>query len=154
MSSASCIDLVPYLDEIARQALEILAGMQPLSNNEHGSFSPVIESWVWVDNDAITQNQLLIRADLPFALTFSERFLGTPVLNGLAVEVVDALQELANTIGGNLKGLLSAEATLSIPEAFVGTRSYVRKDLLATFMYDFAEGGCCAVDLLGPAPQS
>lgn len=150
MSSATCIPFVSYLDEISRQALEILAGMQPLASSEHGSFSPVIESWVRIDGEAALQSQLLVRADLPFALRFSECFLGTSVLSEKDLEVTDALQELANTIGGNFKGLLSSELRLSIPETFVGSRQRVHNDSLATFTYNFAEGGCCTVDLLGP----
>lgn len=150
MSSTSCIATVSHLDKISKQALKILAGMQPLAMSEHGLFSPVIESWVRIDGEAATRFQVLVIADLPFAFTFSERFLGTPVADVGDLEVTDALQELANTIGGNFKGLLGPEATLSIPETFVGSRTLVQNEPLAAFTYSFAEGGRCGIYLLGP----
>ncbi|MGI4828067.1 MAG: chemotaxis protein CheX [Janthinobacterium lividum] len=33
-------------------------------------------------------------------------------------DVLDAIGELANTVGGNFKGLFSADTTLPIPEIF------------------------------------
>lgn len=144
-------DAIAALNDVSRQAFEVLAGMRPESPQVARRLSPAIESWVDIINEQEPESRLLIRADVRCATTFSARFLETPAADEIDRDVIDAFKELANTIGGNLKGLLGEATELSLPETFVGSRLSRHRLSLAETSYTFADGAQCAVELLGPA---
>lgn len=69
---------------------------------------------------------LLIECPLPMAFEFTARLMRIPKPIQFDDDVYDALGELANMIGGNLKSVLPKGATLSMPTVFDGPNYSIR----------------------------
>lgn len=155
MTQAFLDELIPNLDAVARQAFHVLAGMTPESiNTPPGSFT--VEASISYEGEEKAPQRLLIRANRKFAVDFSAHFLGLPVLVDINEDVIDAFGELANTIGGNFKGLLSADTVLSTPVVYLinhNTEIQQSNAGLAEMTYTFPESGQCLVRLTGPGSQ-
>lgn len=157
MDQQSTADIVPNLDAVARQAFEVLAGMIPefpARNQLPGPFQ--VGASVSYKGDQQAPNRLVVYANSQFAVDFSERFLSLPARTLIDEDVLDAMGELANTVGGNFKGLLRADTTLSTP---VVTKNNEDAEFhqsgfsLAKLIYTFPGDGQCLVELLGPTHE-
>lgn len=58
---------------------------------------------------------ILIECDPALAFTFTSRLMSVSLPDSLNEDVTDAMGELINMIGGNLKGLLPPETQISMP---------------------------------------
>lgn len=154
MTQAFLDELIPNLDAVATQAFHMLAGMTPEPiNTPLGPFS--VEASIGYEGEKKAPKQLLIRANRRFAVDFAAHLLGLPLLAEIDDDVIDALGELANTIGGNFKGLLSADTVLSIPVVSLITYTDIQQSnaSLAEVAYTFPGSGECLIRLVGPESQ-
>ena len=69
---------------------------------------------------------LFVECTLPLAFNFTARLMSLPVPTEIDEDVCDALGELANIVGGNLKALLPSNVGLSLPSIVRGTDYAVR----------------------------
>ena len=148
-------DATPHLAALAKQAFEVLAGMIPeiRSAGDQIPDSFEVEASVSYEGEQDIPSRLLIRANTRFAVDFSQRFLGLPALAEVDDDVLDAMGELANTVGGNFKGLFSADTNLSTPEIFKVNQiaePNATGTTLAEVDYSFEGDGYCLVRLVGP----
>ena len=62
------------------------------------------------------EGAMLIEFDMPLAFMIAEKMMGVEIPNAISEDdIKDALGELANMIGGNLKALMPPETCLSMP---------------------------------------
>ena len=154
MDSMFLAEIIPHLDAVARQAFEVLAGMTPEASID-GTLPDTfeVEASVCYGGKQKAPNRLLIRANSRFAVDFSEGFLSLPTLMEVDEDVLDAMGELANTVAGNFKGLLTPDTILSTPvvsNRYENTESDQGGITLAEVTYTFPGNGKCLIKLLGP----
>lgn len=140
--AASC------LDSICRQAFLMLAGMEAGPAHTPSAPAYAVACRISIQEAEGAQSDLLIRADASFAKHFAQNLFGKPAEDVDEEEIADALRELANTVGGNLKGVLEAETSLSIPEMVPDVHS-CRADVVTRSGYLFADAGECSAELCG-----
>lgn len=138
------------LDVVARQAFECLAGLSPAAVIPE-AVSPLLGLHASVEYSGPALGRLLINCNPEFAYAFTTQFMQVAPPVSFDADVADALGELANTVGGNYKGLLPPDTALSIP--VVSNRQSSREALpkeqeLGRLLYAF-EGGQCEVVVLG-----
>lgn len=146
MNTLIPLELVPCLDDISRQAFATLANMHPTLASADLLLSHVVASRISIRGEQGTEIDLQIRVDALFAKAFTHRLFATVTLDVSEEEVVDAIKELANTVGGNLKGLVHAETTLSIPDAVLGSQTS-ETNVITKYAYRFEGAGECVVEL-------
>ncbi|MGI4758560.1 MAG: chemotaxis protein CheX [Janthinobacterium lividum] len=147
MSAFIPAELAPCLDDISRQAFATLADMYPVTASADSLVSSAVASRISIRGEQDAESDLWIRADEPFAEAFTQRLFATLTTHVSEDEVIDAIKELANTVGGNLKGLVDAATTLSIPTAVLSPQTLKQTNVIAKFAYHFEGAGECVVEL-------
>lgn len=155
MNAVLPVEAVQCLDDICQQAFLMLAGMDATPAASHLlSTACTVACRISIHDAMGSQFDLLIQADAMFAHHFAQALFETSTPHVAEEEIIDAFKELANTVGGNLKGIIETETTLSIPE----TESCVSRNQasvsLARLEYCFANAGQCVVELCEPLNNS
>ena len=100
-------------------AYPVFQGEEPYSVQEHRVTCAVYFAGVWTGAS-------LIECPLKMAYEFTARLMRIPKPVEFDNDVCDALGELANMIGGNLKSVLPRGVSLSIPSVVEGSKYSVR----------------------------
>lgn len=154
MNAALPAEAVQCLDDICQQAFFMLAGMDATPASDLPSTACTVACRISIHDATGSQFDLLIKADAPFAHHFAQTLFETPTPDVPEEEIIDAFKELANTVGGNLKGVIETETTLSIPE----TESCLPRNRAAASLmrleYCFANYGQCVVEVCEPLSKS
>lgn len=106
-----------YVTEQIRIARDVFGNMADMS------IEPVGDSWK-PQAESVTsavhftepwQASLFVDCSLPLALTFTGRLLAIEAPTSVNEDVLDAVRELANMIGGNLKAVMPSTVCMSVP---------------------------------------
>lgn len=111
---------------IAQQVFLAMADMEICLAPTHISAGPVIASIL--EYSEPSEGTMLLECSPSLAYVFTERLMEVKVPESLDEDVRDAMGELANMIGGNLKGLMPEETCVSIPSVLAESD---RQELLA-----------------------
>jgi CheY-specific phosphatase CheX len=111
---------------VTQQVFALMAGMEVYPS---GSTLPETELFLEsvLDYLVICKGSVVLECSAPVAFVFTERLMGVPTPTEFDDDVKDAMGELVNMIGGNLKGLLSADTVLSPPVVFHDHGSMIRQ---------------------------
>lgn len=143
-------DDMDNLDGVARQAFDCLAGLSPIATYvDAGRRYWELYATVRYSGDA--EGRMLVSCDTQFAFAFTEYLMHVPRPSKVDDDVVDALGELANTIGGNFKGLLPPGTVLSTPHVATSDEAGTLDSgdgHRGCILYEFG-AGCCRVAVYG-----
>ncbi|SNS24038.1 Chemotaxis phosphatase CheX [Granulicella rosea] len=104
---------------VATQAFAILAGMEVFpSPPNHAADDDQAAISARIQYMGESQGSLRIECSPSIAFTFTHLVMGVETPGAFNSDVGDAVGELINTIGGNLKGLLSCDTRIDTPEVF------------------------------------
>lgn len=98
---------------IAQQVFLTMADMEIAPTLDHTSAGPVIASILKYSEPSV--GTILLECTPSLAYAFTARLMHVPTPESLDDDVRDAMGELANMIGGNLKGLMPEETCVSTP---------------------------------------
>jgi chemotaxis protein CheX len=98
---------------IAQQVFLTMANMEIARASGHTSIGPVIASILQYSQPS--EGKILLECTMSLAYAFTARLMHVPTPESLDDNVRDAMGELANMIGGNLKGLMPEETCISTP---------------------------------------
>lgn len=98
---------------IAQQVFRTMANMEIASVSGHVVTGPVIASILRYSEPSV--GTMLLECTPSLAYAFTARLMQVPTPDCLDDDVRDAMGELANMIGGNLKGLMPEETCVSTP---------------------------------------
>lgn len=132
------------LDDVARQAFECLAGLSPIATYVDEERSRW-ELYATVRYSGDVCGRMLISCDTQFAFTFTESFMQVSRPSDVNNDVIDAVGELVNTVGGNFKGLLPPDTVLSTPHVTLSGEGAMLKsgeEHLGCLIYEFGAGRC------------
>jgi CheY-specific phosphatase CheX len=102
---------------VVQQVFQIMAGMEVYpSRRALTEADPCIESVL--NYLVVCKGSIVLESSTGVAFSFTERLMGVPKPTSCDDDVRDAMGELVNMIGGNLKGLLPLETELSIPVVY------------------------------------
>lgn len=104
---------------ITQQVFLAMANMELALAAEHAPTGPVIASILKYSRPS--EGTMLLECTPPLAYAFTARFMQVEMPKSLDADVRDAMGELANMIGGNLKGLMPEETCVSLPLVLVET---------------------------------
>lgn len=146
MSTLVSTEAASCLDSICRQAFLMLAGMDASPARPSPAPAYAVACRISIKGVDGSQSDLIIRADAFFAKHFTQALFNESAEDVNDAEIADAVRELANTVGGNLKGVIEAQTSLSIPEMLLDAFSR-RAEPLISSGYSFADAGDCVVEL-------
>ena len=102
---------------VTQQVFSLMAGMEiypsAIALSETETFTESVLTYL-----AVCKGSLVVECSAPVAFAFTERLMNIPTPTEYSDDVKDAMGELVNMIGGNLKGLLSVDTVLSPPLVF------------------------------------
>lgn len=100
------------LEQIAASVLRDMLGFETLPTSR-AVVSPGLTASIHIfgDWDAVLE----VQTDDAGARRIAEQMFGTPASDLTHEEISDALGEIVNMVGGNIKGLCQAETRLSLP---------------------------------------
>ncbi len=139
---------------IAQQVFLTMADMELFPTSVPASAGPVIASILQYSEPS--EGTMLLECTPSLAYAFTSRFMQVPIPESLDDDVRDAMAELANMIGGNLKGLMPEETCVSMPLVLEETD---RQKLLQTnhplsrVCLDGFDGNLC-ISLLASGPAA
>lgn len=113
------LSLTGYDEQIAQIATDIFCSMLQMEVVIDDSKSPNIEVGALVRFEGAWNGALVIECSLDQAFDVTNRLMRIERPSAFDDNVVDALGELANMIGGNLKALLPPRNILSVPSVFL-----------------------------------
>ena len=129
-------DAVASQIAVTQQIFSLMAGIEV-----YPSETPLLETDLSFESEldylSFCKGSIVLDCSAPVAFAFTERLMGVPTPTAFDDDVKDALGELANMIGGNLKGLLSADTVLSAPVVFSDKRAPVEKEHAKLTSIDF-----------------
>ena len=137
-------DDMDNLDGVARQAFDCLAGLSPIATHVDDGLNHW-ELYATVRYSGDAYGRMLLSCDTHFAFAFTECFMQIPRPSNISDDVIDAVGELANTIGGNFKGLLPPDTVLSTPQVTTcneGATGDSDEEHLGCVIYEFGAGRC------------
>ena len=111
--------------QIAAEVLRTMAGIE--AEPEEGKWTPDGEhltSAVFFSGDWM--GALFVECEATLSRTLAARLCGAEGAELTSADVCDAMSEVANMIGGNLKGLMPVGVSLSIPSTVRGSDYAVR----------------------------
>ncbi len=104
---------------VATQAFAILAGMEVFPSAGNDARTQELQAIsARIHYFGESQGSLRIECSPSIAFTFTRLVMGVETPGAFNADVGDAVGELINTIGGNLKGLLSSNTRIDTPEVF------------------------------------
>jgi CheY-specific phosphatase CheX len=102
---------------VTQQVFEIMAGIAVYpSTRALSQADPCVESVLRYL--VVCKGSIVLESSASVAFGFTERMMSVPTPTWCDDDVKDAMGELVNMIGGNLKGLLPIETELSSPIVF------------------------------------
>lgn len=105
-----------------------------------------------LDYLVVCKGSIVLECSAPVAFAFTERLMGIATPTAFDDDVKDAMGELVNMIGGNLKGLLSVNTVLSAPVVFHDKHASMPQHLRKLSCIDFdCEFGLFRLSLYGDA---
>ena len=106
---------------VTQDVFRIMAGMEVESCPEpFANYAQAIDSLLYYIGGA--KGSLVLECSANVASAFAERVTGLPALSLNEEDVRDAVGELVNMIGGNLKALLPGDTVISTPLVFTSPR--------------------------------
>ncbi|HEU0121234.1 MAG TPA: chemotaxis protein CheX [Bryobacteraceae bacterium] len=115
---------------------EVGAGNTPYTVQSGRATCAIYFTGVW-------SGAVLLECSMPMAFEFTARLMGIPKPLQFDNDVFDALGELVNMIGGNLKSVLPRGVSLSLPSVVEGSSYSVRvcgANQLRRFSFDGPDG--------------
>jgi CheY-specific phosphatase CheX len=110
-------DAVESQIDVTRQVFATMAGIEVYPSGEALSkTTPTIESALRYL--VVCKGSITLEASTSVAFAFAERMMSIPTPTCCDDDVKDAMGELINMIGGNLKGLLPVDTELSTPVVY------------------------------------
>lgn len=137
---------------IAQQVFLTMANMDLTLSPDYGPIEPAIASILKYSKPS--EGTMLLECTPSLAYAFTARLMQVPTPESFDDDVRDAMSELANMIGGNLKALMPEETCVSIPSVLTERE---RQELLK-LNYRFSrlcmagQDGHLSVSLLGAIP--
>jgi chemotaxis protein CheX len=116
----------PTVEDITEIAEEIWAsyldpdGLHPLMSAEPGVV-PVGEVSASVSISGSWHGHVVLKCSAPTARHAAGALLAMEVAEVASADIVDAMGELANIVGGNLKSTLPAQCSISLPHVVFGS---------------------------------
>ncbi len=132
---------------IVQNIFAIMVDMEMHLVSAPANFDQVVTSALYFEQ--ASKGVILVECSEELAYLFTSRLMSIDVPDSIDADVADSMAELANMIGGNLKGLMPAETHISMPvllgrhdlPTVIGTRR------LLTELYFASEHGVCRITL-------
>lgn len=125
---SSMLQVESYHTEVARIVRDVLLTMTSYeTDSSEVAYSPAADRLTCaVFFAGAWKGGVVIECPLPMAFEFTSRLMRIPAPDQFNDDVCDALGELANMIGGNLKSVLPPGSSLSIPTVVEGSHYSLR----------------------------
>lgn len=118
----TAVDAFGGVDPVYEIASEVFAAMidgAPDALQSWAGPAPVLaeELHAWVDVDGHDRSRVLLSTELATATALTRALLGLEPDDGVGdADIADALGEVANVVGGNVKALVPDPGALTLPE--------------------------------------
>lgn len=125
---SSMLQIETYHTEVERIVRDVLLTMTSYETNpSEALYSPSTDRLTCaVFFAGAWKGGVILECALPMAFEFTSRLMRIPAPDRFNDDVCDALGELANMIGGNLKSVLPPGSSLSIPTVVEGSHYSLR----------------------------
>ena len=125
---SSMLQVESYHTEVERIVRDVLLTMTSYETNPSGTdYAPAADRLTCaVFFAGAWKGGVIIECPLAMAFEFTSRLMRIPAPDRFNDDVCDALGELANMIGGNLKSVLPPGSSLSIPTVVEGSHYSLR----------------------------
>lgn len=132
---------------IVQNIFAIMADMEMTPTEAPADFDQVVSSALYFERES--RGVILVECSEELAYLFTSRLMSIDLPVSVDADVADSMGELANMIGGNLKGLLPAETVISMPVLLEkqNVASVVGSRLLLTRLCFASEHGVCRISL-------
>ena len=132
---------------IVQNIFALMVDMEMHPVEAPANFDQVVSSALYFEQ--VSKGVIIVECSENLAYLFTARFMSIDLPNSVDDDVADSMAELANMIGGNLKGLMPAETHISTPILLEkeSVPAVIGKRTLLTQLYFASEHGVCRVSL-------